>query len=280
MKLRSAQACQGSRWVSNSARGCLRPGAKFNRLFFNDVPIGSFSSVWCLACWEWPDSFEQGLCVRSPDGAIGTTVQGEDSPGFCAKQVAPYSCAASGGQKTAATATQWKEKKMSSRQPPMATLPPENSSLVDGILTQFSKLTSSDVIPLLQAVQQRCGYLPREVLEEIARRTRVSLTRIYGVATFYERFRFQATGQHVIQACHGTACHVNGAKQIGRALHQTLHIKDRETTADGLFTLETVACLGCCSLAPVMMIDDTVYGRLNPQGAQRILSRYRHGAGH
>ena len=97
---------------------------------------------------------------------------------------------------------------------------------------------------------------------------------MYGVATFYERFRFKPVGKHVIQACHGTACHVNGAKQIGRAIHQTLQIKDRETTADGLFTLETVACLGCCSLAPVMMIDDKVYGRLNPQRAQRILSRY------
>jgi NADH-quinone oxidoreductase subunit E len=146
---------------------------------------------------------------------------------------------------------------------------------VDEILNRFPKPGSSDVIPLLQAVQQRCGYLPREVLEAIAKRTQVSLTRMYGVATFYERFRFQPVGKHVIQACHGTACHVNGAKQIGRAIHQTLQIKDRETTADGLFTLETVACLGCCSLAPVMMIDDKVYGRLNPLRAQRILSRYR-----
>jgi NADH-quinone oxidoreductase subunit E len=136
------------------------------------------------------------------------------------------------------------------------------------------------VIPLLQAVQQRCGYLPREVLEAIAKRTPISLTRMYGVATFYERFRFKLAGKHLIQACHGTACHVNGAKQIGRAIHQTLRIKDRETTADGLFTLETVACLGCCSLAPVMMIDDKVYGRLNPQRAQRILNRYRLSAGH
>jgi len=168
---------------------------------------------------------------------------------------------------------------MASCQQPAATLLPQDLSLVDGILRQFPKVSSSDVIPLLQAIQQRCGYLPREVLEAIAKRTRVSLTRIYGVATFYERFRFQPAGKHVIQACHGTACHVNGAKQTGRAIHQTLQIKDRETTADGLFTLETVACLGCCSLAPVMMIDDKVYGRLNPQRAQRILSSYRRGGG-
>ena len=168
---------------------------------------------------------------------------------------------------------------MSSSQPPVATLLPDGPSLVDGILARFPKISASDVIPLLQAVQQRCGYLPREVLEEVAKRTRVSLTRIYGVATFYERFRFQPAGQHVIQACHGTACHVNGAKQIGHAIHQALQIKDRETTADRLFTLETVACLGCCSLAPVIMIDDKVYGRLNPQRAQNILRRYRRGVG-
>jgi len=164
---------------------------------------------------------------------------------------------------------------MSSSQQPGATLLQKDLSQVDEILDRFPKAGSSHVIPLLQAVQQRCGYLPRAVLEVIAMRTRISLTRMYGVATFYERFRFQPVGKHVIQACHGTACHVNGAKQIGRAIHQTLQIKDRETTADGLFTLETVACLGCCSLAPVMMIDDKAYGRLNPQRVQRILGQYR-----
>ncbi len=173
-----------------------------------------------------------------------------------------------------------KENDMASCQQSVATLLPEDPSLVDEILCRFPRIGSSDVIPLLQAVQQRWGYLPRQVLEEIAKRTRVSLTRIYGVATFYERFRFQPVGKHVIQACQGTACHVNGAKQIGRAIHQTLQIKDRETTADRLFTLETVACLGCCSLAPVIMIDDKVYGRLNPQRAQHVLRRYRRSSSH
>jgi len=164
---------------------------------------------------------------------------------------------------------------MPSIQPPVATLSQKASFQVNEILHQFPKAGSSDVIPLLQAVQQRWGYLPREVLEAVAKRALLSLTRMYGVATFYERFRFQPVGKHLIQACHGTACHVNGAKQTARAIHQTLQIKDRETTPDGLFTLETVACLGCCSLAPVMMIDDKVYGRLNAQRAQHILRRYR-----
>ncbi len=164
---------------------------------------------------------------------------------------------------------------MSSTQQLVTTLLPKDFRQVEEILQRFPKAGPSEVIPLLQAVQKSCGYLPRPVLEVIARRTQISLTRMYGVATFYERFRFKPVGKHVIQACHGTACHVNGAKQIARAIHQELHIKDRETTADGLFTLETVACLGCCSLAPVMMIDDRAYGRLNPLRAQRILSRYR-----
>ena len=164
---------------------------------------------------------------------------------------------------------------MHARQEPLPQHFQKDLAPVDEILCQFRKAGSSDVIPLLQAVQLRYGYLPREALEALANRTQISLTRLYGVATFYERFRFKPVGKHLIQACHGTACHVNGAKQIGRAIRQNLQVSDRETTADGLFTLETVACLGCCSLAPVMMIDDKVYGRLNPPRAQRILSRYK-----
>jgi NADH-quinone oxidoreductase subunit E len=146
---------------------------------------------------------------------------------------------------------------------------------VEEILRQFPHPASSDVIPLLQAVQGRYGYLPAEVLELIAKRTRISLTQMYGVATFYERFRFKPVGKHLVHACHGTACHVNGAKQISRAIHQTLQIGDRETTPDLCFTLETVACLGCCSLAPVMMVDQKVFGRLSPLRAQQVLKSYQ-----
>ncbi len=95
------------------------------------------------------------------------------------------------------------------------------------------------------------------------------------MATFYERIRFKPVGRHLIRACHGTACHVNGAKHTSREVENILKIKNQETTPDGLFTLETVACLGCCSLAPVMMIDETAYGRLSPKEMRRILSEHR-----
>jgi len=164
---------------------------------------------------------------------------------------------------------------MSLTQQPAATPSRASLSHVDEILRKFPKPGSSDVIPLLQAVQTRYGYLPAEVLEVIAKRTRISLTRMYGVATFYERFRFKPVGRHLVHACNGTACHVNGAKHVSRAIQQALQIRDRETTLDRMFTLETVACLGCCSLAPVMMVDQKVYGRLTPPGAQKVLKRYQ-----
>jgi NADH-quinone oxidoreductase subunit E len=146
---------------------------------------------------------------------------------------------------------------------------------VNALLARFPSPSNSDVIPMLQAVQESYGYLPRPVLEAIAARTRISATRIYGVATFYERFRFEPAGRHFVQTCQGTACHVNGARGVGRAVRETLGVEDHGTTADAAFTLETVACLGCCSLAPVMMVDETVYGNLSPSKAKRVLAGYR-----
>ncbi len=141
---------------------------------------------------------------------------------------------------------------------------------VDAILARHG--TSRDAaIPVLQAIQAEHGYLPREALQQVSERSKMTLRQLYGVATFYERFRFTPVGKHLIRACHGTACHVNGAKSMSRTLEDILKIQDRETTRDGLFTLETVACLGCCSLAPVVMIDAETYGRLTPQSLRRIL---------
>ena len=135
--------------------------------------------------------------------------------------------------------------------------------------------TSRDAcIKILQEIQGSYGFLPTDALKYVSAHTRISLRQLYGVATFYERFRFTPVGKHLIRACHGTACHVNGAKSMSQTLEHVLKIKDRETTKDGLFTLETVACLGCCSLAPVMMIDDTVYGRLTQKDVRKILKDY------
>lgn len=137
-------------------------------------------------------------------------------------------------------------------------------------------------IKILQEIQTAYGYLPKDVLRWVTDHTRITPRQIYGVATFYEWFRFQPVGKHMIRTCHGTACHVNGARQTTREVQEILGIKDRETTADGVFTLESVACLGCCSLAPVMMIGEQVFGRLAPKDMKKLIKEYRrtHAAGH
>lgn len=129
-------------------------------------------------------------------------------------------------------------------------------------------------VKVLQEIQAEFGYLPAEALRYVTTHSEITARQIHGVATFYDRFRFTPVGKHIIRTCHGTACHVNGAKHIGHAVEEALHIKQQETTADGEFTLESVACLGCCSLAPVMMIDDTAYGRLEPRDLKKILRQH------
>lgn len=135
----------------------------------------------------------------------------------------------------------------------------------------------SSLIPLLQKTQENFGYLPREALEEISRYLKVPLSRVYGVATFYAQFRFEPLGKYVIKICHGTACHVNGAVNISQAIKEEVGIEEGKTTEDGLITLERVACLGCCSLAPVIMINDRVYGKLTPEKVRKIIKNLKAG---
>lgn len=132
----------------------------------------------------------------------------------------------------------------------------------NAILDQFRGQDRSALIPLLQAVQGAEGYLAPDALAAIADTLRVPLAEVCGVATFYSQFRFQPTGKIMLRVCTGTACHVGGATAIRETVERELNIRAGETTADGVFSLETVACLGCCSLAPVLMANDTVYGRL------------------
>ncbi len=131
--------------------------------------------------------------------------------------------------------------------------------------------TRGSVIPVLQQVQERIGFLPPEVMERIGERLRVPPAQIFGVASFYAQFRFEPVGRHVIKVCHGTACHVQGATAITDALCDELGVADGGTTEDRRFTVESVACLGCCSLAPVMMIGEHTYARLTPDEARRIV---------
>ena len=131
--------------------------------------------------------------------------------------------------------------------------------------------TPEKAIPLLQAVQKEFRYIPVEAIEQIAARTEMTETGLYGVATFYSQFRLEPVGENIIKVCHGTACHVAGAQGITEALEARLGIKDGETTADGKYTLESVACLGCCSLAPVVAINGDIYGGVDRKGAAKLI---------
>lgn len=133
----------------------------------------------------------------------------------------------------------------------------------------------SSLIPILQKVQNQHGYLPREFMEGIGNYLDMPPSKVYSVATFYAQFRFEPLGECLIKICHGTACHVKGAENVTETVESELGINMGETTEDKKFTVERVACLGCCSLAPAMMIDDTVYGNLTRDKIKNILSNYK-----
>ena len=126
-------------------------------------------------------------------------------------------------------------------------------------------------IPLLQAVQDEFRYIPIEAIEHIAANTEMTETRLYGVATFYSQFRLEPVGEKIIKVCHGTACHVAGAEGVTDALEQRLAVKDGETTTDGKYTLESVACLGCCSLAPVVAVNDEISANVERADAPKLV---------
>lgn len=130
---------------------------------------------------------------------------------------------------------------------------------------------AGSLVTVLQKVQDIYGYLPPSVLRHIAEEMEIKPAKVYGVATFYSQFRLKPVGKYLILLCRGTACHVNGSERIETVICQELNIRPGDTTKDGLITLNNVACLGCCSLAPVMMINERVYGPLTPDGALQII---------
>jgi NADH-quinone oxidoreductase subunit E len=134
------------------------------------------------------------------------------------------------------------------------------------------------LIPLLQAAQDSYGYVPTSAIEQISDVTGIPTAEICGVITFYKQFRLKPLGKHIIRLCKGTACHVVGAEMIGQVIADELKVAPDETTEDNLFTYMVVACLGCCSLAPAMMIDDQTYGRLTPQTIRKLIRQYRRDA--
>ena len=147
----------------------------------------------------------------------------------------------------------------------------EVAALLDGL--DVSGRTN--LIGLLQEVQDRFGYLPPAALAQISRRARIPLSRIYGVVSFYAQFYTEPRGRHTVRACRGTACHVKGAGRVLETLKRSLGIEEGQTTDDMMFYLETVACVGTCFLAPVMMIDSQYFGDLTPQRVQSILKSFR-----
>ncbi len=135
--------------------------------------------------------------------------------------------------------------------------------------------TPGELIPLLQSAQDHFGYIPRRAIRYIASVTDIPESEVFGVITFYNQFRLRPVGKYVIRVCCGTACHVANSRMLIDTIQDELGIEVEGTTEDGLFTLFTVACLGCCSLAPVMMINDDTHGRLTPGVVRRRLREIR-----
>ena len=145
---------------------------------------------------------------------------------------------------------------------------------VQEILSRYEK-KERYLIPVLQEAQEEYGYLPEEVMKEIALGLNLSLSQVYGVVTFYSQFHQEPRGNNIIRVCMGTACHVRGGEGILNAIKDELGIGAGETTDDLEFTLESVACIGACGLAPVIMINDETHGRLTPEKIPEIIEKYQ-----
>ncbi len=143
---------------------------------------------------------------------------------------------------------------------------------VEDIISRFPREKSS-LINILNEIQRVYGYLPRDALEKVSEELRLSMTHIYGVVTFYHKFKLQKPGKYHINICKGTACFVKGSSMISDTFETELGIKKGETTPDGLFSMDEVACLGCCALAPAMEINGEVHGKLTPRKVKRIIKR-------
>ena len=147
----------------------------------------------------------------------------------------------------------------------------EIKKYIDGVLLKYSNPAES-LIAILQEVQGFQGYISRDAVEYITEKTGIASSRIMGVASFYAGFRLKPVGKYRIMVCMGTACHVNGSERVGDTVKRVLGIDAGDITDDGLFSWEEVACLGCCSISPAMMINDTVYGNLTQDKVISIIN--------
>jgi len=145
-------------------------------------------------------------------------------------------------------------------------------------MSSCSSKNDGSLVSTLQSIQEECGYLPEERLREVARVLGMSLVDVYGVATFYSAFSFVPRGRHQIKVCLGTACHVRGSTRIRKEIEKKLAIRPGETSEDGEFSLETVMCLGCCAIGPVVVVDGSYYGHVTTAKLDSILGEIRHEA--
>lgn len=143
---------------------------------------------------------------------------------------------------------------------------------LESILDQYGDRPGA-VIPILQKIQDAYGYLPREILALTSKKTRIPISQLYGVATFYSQFHLSRRGRHLIRICDGTACHVRGADKTIQAIENAFTIISGETSPDYKYTLEIVYCVGSCGLAPVAVVDDKVYGQTKPEPFVRVLKK-------
>ncbi|HNW94032.1 MAG TPA: NADH-quinone oxidoreductase subunit NuoE [bacterium] len=146
---------------------------------------------------------------------------------------------------------------------------------IEPVLQHYHRAERDALIPILQEVQAQLGYIPRDAVTRIARHLNLPASKVYGVATFYNQFRFNAPGLHQVQVCRGTACHVKGSQAVLEALERELSIKAGQTTKDGQFSLEIVACLGACGLAPVLTVDGEFHAGVLPEQVAGIIAGYR-----
>jgi len=146
---------------------------------------------------------------------------------------------------------------------------------LDDIIEKDFGRDKENLIMMLQAIQKRFNYLPKSALNYLSTKIGVPLSQIYGVATFYSTFSLKPRGRHVISTCRGTACHVRGAEKVREKIEKVLGISEGETTPDDCFTLETVRCVGGCSLGPMIKINDDMYGRLSSDQIKKILDKYK-----
>jgi NADH-quinone oxidoreductase subunit E len=150
-----------------------------------------------------------------------------------------------------------------------------SSSVVQEILTGYPNAQRDSLIPILQDLQEKQGFLSRDSVEAVGKALDIPVSKIYGVATFYNQFRFTPQGRFHVQVCRGTACHVKGSQAVLDALKRDLKVEAGDTTRDGLFSLEVVACIGACGLAPVINIDGNFHANLATQMIPGILNQYR-----